>query len=262
MEAVESEAPPPSREAESRVVAELRRFLGSRKADEGRSFVRGVIIVRLGSDIEPELLDELLHLAITRCLEAKSPPWLASTVRPWVARCTRRAIAEYFRSREDDEENLEPGADPEAVFDRHLPSPDWGARAHLINKWLHQQLKGDPFKEETFRLMMAHEVEGWSLAELAEKHGTTTSALSNRFFKLRQQLIPRVRTMDDEKKRMFVFFLLFLGAFVALVVAYLLFFAPPPPRPPHLPPAPTHTFTEPTFDQAEPPPREEFPTKR
>ena len=263
VEAVASVAPPRAREDRGRIIVALQRFMASKQGDEGRAFVRAVIVVRMGADIEPALLDELIHLAVKRCLEAKSPPWFESTIRSWVARCTRRAIAEYFRSRESDEKNLEPGADPAATFDRHLPGTDWGARGHLIAKWLEKQLGDDPFRRETFRLMVAYEVDGWTLAELAEKHRTTPSALSNRFFKLRQELIPRVRTMDDEKKRMMVlFFLGFGGLAAAVAIAVVVMGILYPSRPPYVPPHPQRTYVEPTFDQAEPPDREEPPTKR
>jgi hypothetical protein len=90
--AVAEEAPPPSGVTESRVIAALRRFLASREKDEGDDFIKGVIIRKLGKDIEPALLDDLVHLAQVAALEAQSPPWTVFGVRGWMFRVTHRAL--------------------------------------------------------------------------------------------------------------------------------------------------------------------------
>jgi hypothetical protein len=259
--AVEAEAPPSSGQPVSGMRAELHRFLASRKDDEGRAFLRSVVIKRLGADIEPALLDELVQLAATRCMEAKKPPLLVLRIRSWAAILTRRAIADYFEKGERDDKNLDPDVDVADVSKRQTGT-DWGARNHLIRQWLAAQLGPDDFRRQTFNLMCEKEDHGWSLEELAAREGTTPSALSNRFHKLRRELAPKLSTMDDEKKRRTVLLSLFLGGFAVLaVLAVLLWHLLVPPSAPPLPPAPpavpSATFTEPTFDQAQPPPREE-----
>ena len=111
---------------------------------------------------------------------------------------------------------------------------------------------------KTFRLMVEHEIHGRTLAELAAENRTTEGALSSRFYKLRQELIPRLALMDQEKPRRAIFLLLFLfGCGVIAAVLYLLFHGPTPIAPtatPVLRPAPTTTASvvEPTFDNALP----------
>jgi len=257
--AVAEEEPPPSGVTESRVQVALREFLGSREKKKGDDFIRGVIIQKLGKDLDPGMLDDLMHLAHVDCLEGKSPPWTVDGVRGWVFRVTRRAIAHYFQARKEDENSLDPDGVAADHFDRHAPSPDWGAREHFICKWLEKQVGDDPVRRDTVQVMLEKEVAGRSLAELAAERGTTVSALSNRIHKLRKELAPRVALMDEEKPRLFILgalWLFGLGAFLTAIVLawHFLFPAPPPPRPAPLPvpsasaaPAPA-----PTFDNAFP----------
>jgi hypothetical protein len=245
--------------------ADLQRFLASRKQNEGRAFLRSVVVKRLGPDIEPALLDELVQLAATRCMEAKSPPVLVLRIKSWAAIVTRRAIVEYFRGGEDDQRNLNRDVNVADLSERQ-PGTDWGARGHLLDKWLEAQLGPDDTRRHTFNLMCEHNLHGRSLEELAAREGTTANALSARFYKLRNELAPKLAAMDDEKKRPMLLFALFLGGFALLAVIVVLLWhllvppsgAPLPPAPPAVPSA---TFTEPTFDQAQPHPREEKPDK-
>ncbi len=257
--AVAEEAPPPSGVTESPVIAALRRFLASRETDEGDEFIKGVIIRKLGKDIEPALLDDLVHLAHVDALEAQSPPWTVHGVRGWMFRVTRRAIAHYFKARKDDDENLEPGVEVSNWTDRHAPQTDWGARELLICNWLAKQIGDDPVRVKTFRLMVEHEIHGRTLAELAAENRTTEGALSSRFYKLRQELAPRLALMDQEKPRRAILLLLFLfglGVVAAILYALFLWATPVPPTPatPALRPAPTSTASAlpPTFDNALP----------
>ena len=254
-------APPPSGVTHNRMREVVRQFLASREKKKGGDFVRSVIIRRLGKDIEPELMGELVQTAFTECLEAKQPPLFAWGVPSWVGRVTRRAVAHYFQARKDDEEYLDHEAVAADQFDRHAPQTDWGARAHLINKWLERRIGDDPRKVETFRLMTEHAVVGRSVRELALENKTTEAALSNRFHKLRQELVPKIAIMDRENPRraiLLFLFLLALGVVVALVYGLLPHASPPPavPATPELRPAPTVTAPPappPSFNQALPP---------
>ena len=237
-------APRPSGVRLTPVIEALYAFLASREEKKGDDWIKRVILRRLGNDLEPALLADLVQLAHTRALEAKSPPWFVGGIPAWVARCTRRSVADYFRAQKDDEENLQPGVQvADLAGDRHGPATDWAAREHLITKWLRKQIGDDPRKVLTFRLMVEARIHGRSLGELAREHHTTESALSNRFHKLQEELAPKVALMDRENPRMFILGFLWLFGFGAAVVGVVLLvrlLAPsPPPPPPVLVPAPT-----------------------
>jgi DNA-directed RNA polymerase specialized sigma24 family protein len=258
--AVDEEGPPPSAVTAGRVRVALRAFLASRKKNEGDDFIRGVIHRKLGTDLDPALLEDLMYQAHLDALEAKSPPWTVGGIRGWVFRVTRRAIAHYFEARKADDENLDPEGVAADQFDRHAPSTDVGAREHLICKWLAKHVGDDPVRRDTMQVMLEKEVAGRSLGELAAERGTTVSALSNRIHKLRKELAPKATLMDREKPRLFILGALWLcglGAFVAAVVVVwgLLFPAPPPPPPRPVLPVPSASAAPapaPTFDQAFP----------
>ena len=252
----EEDEPPPSGVSPRPVIAALRQFLASREERKGDDWIRRVIIRRLGDDLEPALLADLAQLAHTRALEAKSPPWFLGGIPAWVARCTRRAIADYFRARKDDEDNLQPGVEiGDLAGDRHGPATDWGAREYLITKWLGKQIGDNPRKVATFRLMVEARVVGRSLGELARENHTTESALSNRFNKLQKELAPKVALMDEENSRMFILGLLLFGLGglgIAMVVLLLRTLAAPPPPLPILPAPSASAQPAPTFDNALP----------
>lgn len=271
--AVDAEAPPSSAADGGRVVAELQRFLGSRKPKEGPDYVRHVVIRKLYGRgkrkvrIDRELVDMLTQMAVVRALEAKAPPWTTLGVPGWVKRLTRRTIADYFRERKADDENLDRSEDAGAVpEERHAPSPDWGAREHLIAKYLESIIGDDPYRKRTFQLMMEKEVAGRSLDELAHNVGVTPAVLSSRFYKLRQELIPRVNIMDREKPRRAILLLIFLigtgaVAFVVWLIVHMLtpqWASPPPAHRVHAPravvaPPPTLDNAQPTQPPSPPP---------
>jgi len=249
-------------EAEGEVMAALRRFLSSRAKDEGRQFIWGAVVWKLygpkPKKINVELVEDITHLAVVRALEANIPPWTVGGIRGWIRRVTKCTVADYFRDREDDEENLEPDVEvADLGGDRHGAHTDWGAREHLIAKYLEGEIGEDAYKKESFRLMMENAVAGRSLDELADEHHTTSTALSNRFLRLRKELAPRVSIMDREKPRRTILLALFFfgaAALVGLAIVLLsLFFAPPPP--PTILPVPSASAAPapgPTFDNALP----------
>jgi len=257
--AVAEEEPPPSGVSLGRVHAALLEFLASRKDKQGRDYIRRVIIRKLGKDLEPALMDDLVQLAHARALDARTPPVFAWGIPSWVGRVTRCAIADYFRDEEDDDENLDRDAEASDWLDRHAEQTDWAAREMLICKWLEKQLGDDPVRRRTFALMMEHNVVGRSLEDLAVENDTTTTALANRMHKLRKELAPRLALMDQEKPRRAILLLLFLfglGVLAAVLYALFLWATPVPPTPatPALRPAPTTTASAlpPTFDNALP----------
>ena len=263
-DAVDAEGPPQSGPRQTRAAEELARFLWSRDRREGQSFIRGVIVVRLygdapdPKDVDERLVDNIASDAWTRAVNSKSPPLFVPAVRRWVARVTVCAIADHFRHDEKDRAWLDRAFDVLGWTDRHAPGTDWGAREHLICKWLERQLGDDPRKRETFLMMVKHNVQGFSLKDLAQEFHTTEKAIERRIHKLRKELAPKVAVMDREKPRRAILFF-FLPAVVAVAIALILWWllgpAARPPVPPHVAPLPSATASAepaPSFDQAQP----------
>jgi hypothetical protein len=262
----EDTEPPPDSGPRPRNVREaLHRFVGSRKDGQGARFISAIIVTKLygphpkPSRVDQDLVDQLTSMAVERALKAKTPPWTVGGIPGWVVRVTRCAIADYFRDpkRKKDRKNLARGVDPVNWADRHQPETDWGAREHLITKWLETQIGGDPVEKDTFRLMFEHNVVGRPLEELARENDTTQQALASRFYKLRMELAPKVSLMDREKPRRAILLLLFFGG-LAVVVAILValwrgIVSVPPPQLPEPRPVPSVSAAPlPTFDQAPP----------
>ena len=283
----DADAPAPPSGTRTRVQGAILRFVASRKDGEGRHYVIGVVKETLGSDIPEAMLEDIVQDALAQAVECRWPPWFESGVPAWLARLTRTRIGRYFRKekgradepRPGKEKKPEPtarprdaksrnaeaarsdarddGADPggkvdpaartEWIADHHSPDTDERARARLIHDWVAKQIGDDPRKVETLALMVKHEVEGHDIGDLAREHNTTAAALYNRFHKLRTELAPKVRRMDDEKTRRSVIFgllfLLFAGV-VALVLLLVYALAPP------LPPPPVHEVTPPVSASA------------
>jgi DNA-directed RNA polymerase specialized sigma24 family protein len=294
------EAAPPPSGTRTRIIGAMLAFISSRKENEGRDFVIGVVKTKLGNKVNPAMLEDIVQAALAEAVECRWPPWTVGGVPPWLARITRRQIAAYFRAergqvkrkpgepekpeptarprsaaahnaeaarleRHGDAENaprVEPRERTEWIRDRASPPTDERARARLIHDWLARQIGSDPRKVHTLGLMKEHEVDGFTLGELAAREKTTERALANRFHKLRVELAPKVALMDDEKTRRMVFlFLIFggIGFVIALAIALwlLFFYSPPPvvPSEPALRPAPSASAVPappPEFDNANP----------
>jgi DNA-directed RNA polymerase specialized sigma24 family protein len=284
---------PPSSGTTTRVTGAIFSFIASRKDGEGRDFVIRVVKRRLGEDIPRAMLEDIVQASLTEAAECRWPPWLASKVPAWLGRLTRRQIAAYFRKDKGRQDRPKPGqpdrpeptarprdarsrnaeaarldarddgaeggprVDPkestEWIGDHHAPPTDERARARLIHDWLAKQISDSPAKVRTLELMKEHHVDGFTLAELAAREKTTERALANRFHKLRAELAPKVRRMDDEKTRRSVIFglLFFLFAGVVALVVWLLLALAPPPLPPVLP---VHDVTPPASASAPAPP--------
>jgi DNA-directed RNA polymerase specialized sigma24 family protein len=161
-------------------------------------------------------------------------------------------------------QRVEPAERTGWIADKNSPPTDERARARLIHDWLARQIGDRPAKVHTLALLKEHEVDGFSLAELAEREKTTERALANRFHKLRKELLPKVRRMDDERTRRSVLWLLLLlggTALVALFVWLLLGVLPSArPDPSSSPPLPVPSLSAvappPVFNQALPAPSE------
>jgi len=253
----------PPRESKDRITVALHRFLASKHENEGQAFVRGCIIFKLyghkPKTIEPEIVDEVAQTAQREALELRWPPWTIGGIPGWVKRLAERNVAAYFDKQKKDRKYLQPGGDiEESAWDRNAPETDYGAREHLIVKYMKPLVGDDPYDKETYRLMWEKEIVGHSLGELAAEKGTTAKALSDRLYKLRKRLAPKVSIMDREKPRRAILIFLIVGAAASVLLTLWYLFhptaSPPEEKPQPAPSATAGPAPVPTFNQALPKP--------
>jgi DNA-directed RNA polymerase specialized sigma24 family protein len=291
------EEAPPSSGTYTRVRGAILLFVSSRKENEGRDFVVRAVERKLGNGVAPAMLEDIVQASLAEAVECRWPPWTVGGVPSWLARLTRRQVAAYFRAERgqkkrkpgqpdepeptarprsatarnaeaarldahDDAEHaprVEPRERTEWIRDRTSPPTDERARARLIHDYMARLIGDDPRKVDTLELMKEHAIDGFSLAELAAREKTTERALANRFHKLRKELAPQVRVMDDEKKRRTILalvLLFFVGALLAIFF-WLWHALAPPPAPPAVPelaprPSASAPLLPPVFDNANP----------
>ena len=265
----EDTEPDPDSGPRARTVREaLRRFVGSSKEKHGQRFVRSVVITKLygpnpkEEGIDEDLVGEIASRSVQRVLEAKTPPWTVRGIRGWVVRLTGCTVADYFEATKSDRKYLDRSADPVSWADRHQPATDWGAREHLIVKWLEGQIGDDPAKEGD---LPAHDG--------AQRRGQVARGDRERERHDRagaRQPVPQAakRARADgvhhgrEKPRRGILALLVLGGLAIVVASLVALWRATPPVVPTLPlpkPVPSmSTEPVPTFDQA-PPRREPAP---
>jgi DNA-directed RNA polymerase specialized sigma24 family protein len=252
--------PPPRESGVDLIKDAVVRFLASRREDEGDAFIRGVVIAKLyptaddRKQADEALVDDLTQRAGLKALEIRWPPWTLAGVRGWVKRLTHRTVFAYFREKKREEKYIARDVDPADLSgSQAFPKTDYGARAHLIYKYMARLIGDDPVKVKTLRLMYLRD-EGHSIEELARENGMTPGALSLRIHKLRKELAPKISIMDDEKKRLMIL-VGFWGGGPLLVIAIALWLwlhpSPQPPAPPAPRPVPTASASPaPTLDIA------------
>jgi DNA-directed RNA polymerase specialized sigma24 family protein len=181
----------------------LARFLGSSQDGEGLAYVRGIVVRRLYGklpdprDVDQRHVDELASDVAERAFQATSSPPDFDGIRRWLPQLVRSAHADRVRREERDRARIDRAADVFNWADRHAPATDWGAREHLLCKWLGFRLD-NPVKRESFRMMFEANVEGRTLEELARKYHKTPNAIEARIRKLRRELGPKVAVMDRQ----------------------------------------------------------------
>jgi DNA-directed RNA polymerase specialized sigma24 family protein len=181
----------------------LARFLASTDDGEGQAYVRGIVVRRLHGklpdprDVDQQLVDELASDVAARAFEARSSPPDFDGIRRWLPRLVRSALADRVRREERERARIDRAADVFNWADRHAPGTDWGAREHLLCKWLERWLD-NPVKRQTFRMMFQTNLEGHTLEELARMYLKTPNAIEMRIRKLRSELGPKVAVMDRQ----------------------------------------------------------------
>ncbi len=258
--AVAQVAPPPRESGVDLIKDAVARFLVSTKDDEGDAFIRGAVIDKLypsaddRKKIDDALVDDLTQEAHLQAVEIRWPPWTKGGIPGWVKRLTHRTVFHYFRTKKREAKYIDPDVDPvDLRADRAFPKTDFGARAHFIAKHLERLIGDSPAKKQTLRLMFLRD-EGYSIDELARENGTTPGALSLRIHKLRKELLPKIRVMDDEKKRLMILVVLWGGGALLILAVIAWLWAQPsavPPAPLSPPPVPTASAAPaPTLDIA------------
>ncbi len=275
MDAVDQLVPPTQESSPGLVHDRLMAFLASSQKKEGRDYIRRFILRRLypvavphDDKLDTALVDELTHLAVVRALEARQLPWTTWGIKPWLKRLIRRTIWAYFKKSDREEKYIARDVDPADVLTHQhqaFPPTDTEARNHLLAKYWGRKFKDDPKKAETLRLIYRNEHDGYSIPELAAETGVTDRALANRMFRLKQEMIPQYRVMDDEKKRrgiLIAFWGFCVAAIGVLVVVLLWQWLRPTPAPAPPPAKDVPTMTAPTaepFNQALPAPPSAVP---
>jgi DNA-directed RNA polymerase specialized sigma24 family protein len=180
-------------------------YIASRQRGEGPDRIRGIVIRSLYGDA-PEGIDEVLvgdiaDASVARALLTRSPPKAEESIPVWMARLVQRVIASHLRALAVARARFDGSCDLAEWPDPRPEPTDWGARAHLLAKWLDRALGDDARRRDTMRMMAKFRLEGWSLAEIAQESGTTPLALKMRFHKLRKELAPKVARMDRGSRR-------------------------------------------------------------
>jgi DNA-directed RNA polymerase specialized sigma24 family protein len=193
----------------------------------------------IAKDTPTPVLEDIEQEAYVAALSAQSRPRSPETMKAWLKTLVRRAVCNYFRTAKRDKTWLERDEDvEEQPADPVDPLEDpW-----LVHDWLKSAVAGDDLDAETFELLTYRARTGKTDREVAEDHGLTYAAWTNRLSRFKKKYVERY-----ERRRMVL--LLLGGAVVALlvvVVAVVLraLFAPTPPVSPRsraLEPAPTPT---------------------
>jgi RNA polymerase sigma-70 factor (ECF subfamily) len=201
------------------------------------------------------VLEDLEQEAYVAALSAQSRPRSPETMKAWLKTLVRRAVCNYFRTAKRDKAWLKRDED---VEEQPAEPVDLLEDPWLVHDWLKNAVAGDELDAETFEILTYRARTGKTDREVAEDHGLTYAAWTNRLSRFKKKYVELY-----EKRRMV---LLLLGgavlALVAAVVAVVLraLFGPAPPvspRPRALEPAPAPAPTrEPAPEPA--PTREPF----
>ena len=167
-------------EAIRRDSTRLARFIRSRVRDPGDA-----------EDILQEVFYELVNAS--RLMQP------VDEVTAWLYRVARNRITDLFRRRAREVEVGE-GAGGEASLEESLPSPEGGPDARFARRVLLEEMV-DALGElpaEQREVFIAHEVDGVSFNELAERTGVNVKTLLSRKHYAVLHLRKRLRAIHDE----------------------------------------------------------------
>ncbi len=164
---------------------------GSRLA---RFIRRRVPDARDAEDILQEVLYELV--TATRLMQP------IDEVTAWLYRVARNRITDLFRRRAREEVPPDTAGEDESIEDL-LPSADAGPEAQFARRVLIEELAEalDELPTEQRAVFIAHEIEGVSFNELAERTGVNVKTLLSRKHYAVLHLRDRLRAIYDEWER-------------------------------------------------------------
>jgi RNA polymerase sigma factor (sigma-70 family) len=167
-------------EAIARDASRLKRFIRSRVYDPGDA-----------EDILQEVFYEL-----TVAYRMMQP---IDEVSAWLFRVARNRITDLFRKRSREAERPEVADDGESLEDL-LPSPQAGPEAAFARRVLVEEMAEalDELPAEHREAFIAHEFEGVSFKELAERTGVNVKTLLSRKHYAVRFLRKRLRAIHDE----------------------------------------------------------------
>jgi RNA polymerase sigma factor (sigma-70 family) len=171
-------------EAIEREKPRLRNFIRKRVADQ--------------SDAE-DILQEVFY----ELVEAYRMMKPVEQVTAWLFRVARNRITDLFRSRKREAAAEQPARSEdgeEFQWEDLLPSPDAGPEAAYVRSVLVEEMDAalEELPEEQREVFVAHEFQGYSFKELAEKTGISVNTLLSRKRYAVLHLRQRLQTIYDD----------------------------------------------------------------
>ncbi len=152
---------------------------------------------------DPGDAEDILQDVFYRLVEANRLLMPIEHVTGWLFRVARNRITDLFRKKQPENFSDMPVAeeDDEGVqFEDLLPSPDAGPEALYVRNLLLEQLKLalNELPKEQREVFIAHELEGRSFKELADKTGVSVNTLLSRKRYAVLHLRERLQRVYDE----------------------------------------------------------------
>ena len=141
---------------------------------------------------DPQDAEDILQDVLYELVEASRLMQPIEQVSAWLFRVARNRITDLFRRRNREGEPLE--------LEDLLPSPEAGPEALFARQVLLEEIEEalDELPEEQREIFIAHELEGLSFRELAERTGTSVNTLLSRKHYAVLHLRARLHAIFDE----------------------------------------------------------------
>ncbi len=145
------------------------------------SLVRSLTADRTPAHVHEDIAQE----AYVAALSAQSRPRSPETMKAWLKTLVRRAVCDYFRKGKRDETWLKPDQDVEEQPAEPVDPPE---DAWLVHDWLKSAVAGDELDTETFEMLTYRARMGRTDREVAEDHGLTYAAWTNRLSRFKKKI--------------------------------------------------------------------------
>jgi RNA polymerase sigma factor (sigma-70 family) len=163
-----------------------------------RGRLRGFIRRRVPDAADAE---DILQEVFYELVEATRLPQPLEQVGAWLFQVARRRVIDLFRRRRREPMAAPvPETDDDTTLDDLLPSPDAGPEAAYARRLLLDELAEalDELPEAQRSVFVAHELEGVSFKELAERSGDSVNTLLSRKRYAVLYLRRRLQAIHDE----------------------------------------------------------------